>query len=257
MKTVVFFDILGFKSMIEKYSLEELSEKYERLIDKTNGLLFPLKLEVKVPKLFPDHPENKPWCYKQIFSDSIILISETDTGESCLKLLIYSWRLVQACVVSNMPVRGGIAFGDLYMNLRKNIVLGEGLTRAYELEKRQNWIGVAIDNSVGNKFQKLFKMFKDPTSIFSPLFFQYDVPFKDGTSERLHTLNWRLNLIVEKGTRSLFPRQNDEKVMEKIANTLEYAKSVVESGKVYDYSEELPVELRAFFHGSRKKMNYD
>lgn len=252
-RTVAFLDILGFRSMIKRFSIEELSKKYERLIDKTDYVRYPLKLSEKAPRLFPHHPLSKPWCYKHIFSDSIILISHDQTDECCLKLLIYTWRLIQVCITSGMPIRGGVAFGDLYMNLNKNIILGGALTKAFDLENKQNWIGVSIDKSVEERFVNLFKLFKDSTNVFYPLFFKYYVPFKNGTKEKLHTINWRLNLIVEKGTRSLFKYNRDEGIKEKVANTLQYAKSVVKSGQVYDFREELQVELRAFLHGAFKR----
>lgn len=251
-RVVAFLDVLGFKAMIEKYTLEELSKKYESLIDKTNSLISPFPLNENVPRLFPKHPQNKPWCHKQIFSDSIILISDSDSDESCLRLLIYAWRLTQVCISSHMPVRGAITFGDLYVNFRKSIVLGKALTKAYDLEEKQNWIGVSIDRSLEKRFSKLFALCKDQKSFFYPIFFRYDVPLKNDLKIKLHTLNWRLNLIVEKGTKSLFRMSRNSEINKKINNTLDYARVVVKSGHIYDWSDDLAVELRAFLHGSKK-----
>lgn len=255
-RTIALFDILGFKALVKKYPIDKLAKKYKLLIGQTEGLNRPLIKDKDIPSLFPNHPKNRPWCIKYIFSDTIILISENSGGVGCLKLLVYGWRLSQLCIVNKMPLRGGIFYGDIYIDPHKDIVLGRGLIDAYELEKKQNWIGVAIDESVEKAFPDLFKIINDPSSVFNPLFLKYEVPFKDGSSKRLHTLNWRLNLVVEKGTRSLFDKKTDKSINEKIFNTLKYAKKVIASGQVYDDREDLPVELRTFFRGSKKNMPF-
>jgi len=255
-RTVAFFDILGFKALVKKYPIDELAKKYKMLIDQTEGLNRPLIKDENILSLFPNHPKNRPWCIKYLFSDAIILISENSDGVSCLKLLVYGWRLSQLCIVHKMPLRGGISYGDIYIDPHRNIVLGRALIDAYELEKKQNWIGIAIDKSVEKAFPNLFKIIKDPSNVFNPLFLKYDVPFKDCSTKKLHTLNWRLNLVVEKGTRSLFAKKGDRSISKKVLNTLNYAKAVVASGQIYDYSKDLPVELRTFFRGSEKNMPF-
>ncbi|MGQ0518579.1 hypothetical protein ACT453_55425, partial [Bacillus sp. D-CC] len=80
---------------------------------------------------------------KNVFSDSIILVSEDDNRESVLKLLVYTWRLTQMFMGMGMPVRGGISFGEFYINENSNVFLGEALTNAYLLESKQQWAGVS------------------------------------------------------------------------------------------------------------------
>ncbi|MDP3013968.1 MAG: hypothetical protein Q8M92_06990, partial [Candidatus Subteraquimicrobiales bacterium] len=112
------------------------------------------------------------------------------------------------------------------------------------------WIGVAIDESVEQAYPELFEHVKDNENILSSIFLRYPVPFKDGIIKELHTLNWRFNLIVQKGTRSLFKETNDKDVVEKINNTLNYAETVVKSGSIYAKNEEtFPVELRSMWVG--------
>jgi hypothetical protein len=250
-KTVAFLDILGFRDLLNTMSLVELAEKYDNMVASTNALNRPLLVEQQTPTLFPDQTKDKPWCGRYIFSDSIILISNHDDSLSCLKLLVYAWRFLQACLAMKFPVRGGIVFGELYENPRHTVVLGKGLTAAYDLERQQEWIGIAIDESVERRFPELFSFIKDEHNILSCIFPQYQIPFKDGTHKKYHTLNWRFNLIVEKGTKSLFSETENPSVKKKIRRTLEYAKTVVESGHIYVRDQEkLPVELRSMYVGS-------
>lgn len=249
--TVAFLDILGFNKKIYELNIEELASKYERLIDTAEALNKPISDE-NLPTLFPDHKNHEALCIKNIFSDSIILISRDHTQHSALKLLIYAWRLTQVFIAFDMPLRGAISYGNLYTNLEKNITLGEALTKAYDLENKQQWIGSIVDNEMIDSMPELFQQINS-VPILSDIFFTYNVPFKDGSFHSHHTLNWRWNMIVKNGTRSLFSKSQDSVVTEKVSNTLAYAKSVVDSKRVYVPSQEqLPVELRSFWVGDQE-----
>lgn len=82
---------------------------------------------------------------------------------------------------------------------------------------------------------------------------RHPVPVQCDTSMRLRTLNWRFNLVVEKGARSLFVSEEPPDVIQKVANTLKYAETVVGSGRIYvaDQSN-LPVELRSMWIGGKE-----
>jgi hypothetical protein len=251
-RTVAFLDILGFKKKISELPLPDLARKYEYLVDLADVMNRPLNFSADIPSLFPDHPKGKAWCVKHIFSDSIILIADEDHPASCLKLLVYTWRLSQILISQNMSARGAIAYGEIYTNLNKNIILGKGLTDAYQLESKQQWVGICIDDSVAAAYPDLFSNIKDQNNLLRPVFFEYPVPFKDGSCKQLITLNWRINLIAENGTRALFSKDTHGDVFQKIKNTLEYARTVVKSGRIYAYGDNVPVELRTFYIGAKE-----
>lgn len=252
-RIVAFIDILGFRELLNAKPLQELAKEYDYMVSATDAMNRPFRTQAETPTLFPHHAQNEPWCQRYIFSDSIILISNDSDAISCLKLLVYAWKFLQALLAMRLPARGAVVYGELYENSRTNVVLGRALTGAYELEQKQQWIGIAIDKSVEEAFPDIFSMCTPDTTLLSSVFLKYPVPFKDGSSNILHTLNWRFNLVVEKGTRSLFSESSDESIREKVQNTLNYAKAVVDSGKIYVRDQEfLPVELRSFFVGDRE-----
>jgi hypothetical protein len=251
---VAFLDILGFRTKLYNTPLLELANDYERRILESQFMNRPFDSTRDIPTLFKDHPDNAPWCAQYVFSDSIILVSHDEDIMDCMKLIVYAWRLAQHFIASRTPLRGGIAYGELYANPKLSVFLGKALAKAYELENCQNWIGIAIDTSVMERFPTVFETIdKDEHSILNDLLFEYPVPFKDGTTKQLRTLNWRWNLIVEKGTRSLFSDSQDLKIAEKTRNTLKYAEVFVQRGKLYvkDQSN-LPVELRSFYIGAKE-----
>ncbi|HAK88496.1 MAG: hypothetical protein A2077_01980 [Nitrospirae bacterium GWC2_46_6] len=252
--TVAFFDILGFKEMVNTMPLDKLVEKYEYIfIEVANSLNFHYSPESKELSFFPHHPLGKPFCIKYIFSDSIMLFSNESSAESCLKLLIYSWKLFQTLLAFGFPARGAITRGEVYVNNVQKIFLGKALTAAYELAEKQQWIGACIDTTIFNEFPELSELIKSENYVLRDLFFEYDVPIKDESCIRMHTLNWRWNLIVEKGTRSLFPQSVLKDVTVKQNNSLEYAKQFVSTGRIYMQNQDkIPVELRAMWVGAKE-----
>jgi len=254
LRTVAFLDILGFRAKLLSTPLLELAQDYEKRILESHFFNRPYDSSGNTPTLFKDHSKDVPWCSQYVFSDSIILVSHEEDIMSCMKLLVYAWRLSQHFMAVGTPLRGGIAYGELYQNQTINVVLGKALAKAYELEECQNWIGVAIDISVVERFPEVFNLFdRDKYPVINDLLFEYAVPLKDGTTRRLRTINWRWNLIVEKGTRSLFSDSDDPKVIEKIRNTLKYAETFVQRGRVYvEDQSNLPVELRSYFIGGKE-----
>ncbi|MDO9559858.1 MAG: hypothetical protein Q7I89_09280 [Syntrophales bacterium] len=254
MRTVAFLDILGFRDKLLNTPLLELARDYEQRIRDSHFMNRRYDSTDQTPTLFRDHPSNVPWCAQYVFSDSIILVSRDEDIMSCMKLLLYAWRLSQLFMGAGTPLRGGIAYGELYQNPDINVFVGKALAKAYELEGCQNWIGVSIDASVVERFPAVFETIdKDEYPILNDLLFEYPVPLKDGTTKSLKTLNWRWNLVVEKGTRSLFSNSDDPKVVEKVGNTLKYLEAFVGRGRLYvkDQSE-LPVELRSWYIGAKE-----
>lgn len=248
--TIAFLDILGFKEMVQNISLTELSVKYESVVGRVSqSLNYPdNRISDRSRSLFSNASPEEAFCDRYIFSDSIILFSQGHGMESCLKLLTYAWRLNQLMLVSGFPLRGAITYGEVYVNDELKIFLGNGLTSAYELEQRQQWIGVSIDESVFTAFPDLDKLLGNEELPFNGIFLPYNVPMKDGTSRRMRTLNWRCNLIVQKGTRSLFLPSNDGSVIQKQVNTLKYAEEFVARKQTYLHGH-VPLEFQAFWAG--------
>lgn len=131
-----------------------------------------------------------------------------------------------------MPIRGAIAYDDVYINKTKNVFLGKCLSKTYELEMKQDWIGIIVDDEVINRYKDIFNS-SELCVIYDALLFHYEVPLKRGVQKKYRTINWRLNLVVEKGTEKLLDITKDEAANLKIRNTLDYARAVRKSGKLY------------------------
>lgn len=252
-RAVCFLDILGFRHMLEQKPLVEIAEDYDRFISVATEVNYRSPVAAHDPQLFASQPPGEPYCIRYVFSDSLILIADGDDALSCLKLLVHAWRLVQATLAQRMSIRGAVACGDVYLDPAKGVCIGNALSAAYELEQKQNWVGVAIDPSVEDAYSELFPSGITENSILESLFLKYPVPLKSGGMLETRTLNWRWNLVVERGTRSLFPPSSEDAAQEKIRNALAYAGDVVKSGRCYSADEAAcPNELRAFWIGCRE-----
>jgi len=246
--TVAFLDILGFRNKIESKELGELARKYEYIL----SVLPNMSARIADNSMFPNHPVGERFCNFYVFSDSIILLANEESMDGVTKLLMSTWRISQAMLAAGFPLRGGIASGELYVNESARIFLGKALTRAFELEKQQDWIGISIDDSVCHHYPDLQPTDDKPPQILDIMFPFFNVPLKDKSTKKMRTINWRFNLVVEEGTRSLFGQSSDPLIQKKIEHSLAYAKHIVDSGYVYltdKASATAPAEVQAFWIG--------
>lgn len=157
---------------------------------------------------------------------------------------------MQCLLGFGFPVRGGIAYDDFYVDEQASIFVGKALTRAYKLEQQQEWIGAAIDPSVAAGYPTLFSE-GISRQLAACLFPEYDVPLKSGHIEKMHTLNWRWNLVAERGTLSFLGRPNEWSARRKVDAALQYVLYLKGRDLVYPSDDNLiPVEARRIYIGS-------
>ena len=240
-RAVAYFDVLGFKSKIENTPIEDLAKGYENTIRLTDGRFFVDDRNII----------NEQICYRYVFSDSIFLIAKEDTEESFVDLLSYAWRMMQMFIACGFPLRGAVAYGDIYANLDSKIFLGKAISEAVILEGQQDWIGALVDNSAIDRYSKVFEKNDNQSVIMKMLFPVYSVPLKGGLHSDYHVINWRQNLIAQKGIKPLFKNEPyNESVQVKIDNALCFSKKIVDSGTAYFQDDVIPVRYRRFYVAS-------
>lgn len=242
-RAVAFLDILGFKNMIKDNTLDEVIRKYELIIDQLQGLIGFYK---EGDRYYNDNIQYF------IASDSIVVIANEDNKEAYKDLIAFVFRFLQLSIAHEMPLRGGITYGEVYVNASRNIFLGQAIVDAVQLEGKQEWIGIAIDSTATTRYsEELLQDYLGP--IFEVLLPMYDVAMKRGEKKRCQVINWRLNILAEKGIEGLFNTSEIENVQVKIDNTLKFAEYLQEQKSDYIYAEnpdELPMVYRRFFIGN-------
>lgn len=119
-------DILGFKEMCSNLEHSVLSSKIKELIC----------LIDKSAK------ENQIINYKLI-SDTILAFCKKDELHNLVK---FCRLLLNEGIALSLPIRGAITYGKFTWS---DIVYGEAVIKAYALEKKQDWVGIIIDNNCG------------------------------------------------------------------------------------------------------------
>lgn len=240
-RALAIIDLLGIKDLSEEKTLDELSKIYDEFILYADIHLTPLPGK---DSLFKNHPSNTSLCQRYLLSDSIVLVANSDELEDSLKLLFASWRLLQSCFAFKRPVRGAIVYDEVLSRPEENYVIGKALVKANELEKKQNWMGVIIEDSFAKRLHV------EIPNLFGTFLFNHLVPCKKEEKEFMEefwVLNWRYNFIVKNGTKSLF---EGNQCHNKVENTLAFAKAVVLTGKVYANDQnKCPAEFRCMSVG--------
>jgi hypothetical protein len=237
---VAFFDILGFKNLVEKNSHEDLIEIYRESLyvslDLTDKFTNPIYTAIS-----PEEEKQSSSIKIFVISDSIILVQENLTILGLYFLIARCQILLGTSLSDGIPLRGAISYGPVsIIENRGTTIVGRGLTRAYTLEASQNWSGGMID-------PECFKILdpKNYQNIINnasrdkknPLLIKYNIPLKDSKFVSGYSFNWpKYNLLnTDNDVISAFTKHKKEIVSEKeqimIENTLKYfrhVKSVLE-----------------------------
>ena len=121
---VAFLDILGFKSIIDRFPCDEIYSIFSELHRRSKASLNINGVQVKAY----DHIRH------MILSDSIILFIQAEIEDAFAALIDVCSRLQATLANRDDPIllRGGIAVGELFHE--DDIIYGKGLTSAYLLE---------------------------------------------------------------------------------------------------------------------------
>jgi hypothetical protein len=137
---VAFFDILGFKSFIE--GTTDPSKLY-LLIDRYHETLKELQEECSY---YAEHELTYLW-----FSDSFIFYSMDGSGGSYTVIQEACKHFLESNIYHRVPMRGAIAFGNLYTDENSKLVIGNSLVEAYTYCEDQNWINFILTPSAARR----------------------------------------------------------------------------------------------------------
>ncbi len=197
-KFIAFLDILGFKELVENNSIEKLKEIYSVVLNDSYDNIIKLVKDNVRKNSSDGWPEFK--LQTRIISDSIMLWNENDSFEGFSGLLLIVRSMCAMAFTHGIPLRGAIVLGELEELVipaidetipDSPVLLGNGITKAFELEKKQQLMGCIISheakdhlNSILPQGKSIETGFKDGTRLIP-----YDVPLK-GKTEKYYCVNW-------------------------------------------------------------------
>ena len=192
-------DVLGFSRLVANLEHGQLDER----LSIWANLVEEIRIETGVQ-------------HSQLISDTIF-VREDDSAEGLLRLLRYSKFLLERGLASHFPIRGAITNGKMTWG---SLTYGKALVRSHELERQQNWIGIACESNL-------------PSIPWSwDLVCCYPVPKKTGSIQLGPAVVWNIpkapDLIRQCTAKGLL-KAGDHFVWElhsKLANTLDFSKYV-------------------------------
>ncbi len=174
---VAIFDVLGFKDQVLTTPLSIIAGKYYDLRRTTDW-------SSTVPVLGPSGRQDwiSPFV---VVSDTILVWSEDDPV--CTDAFLSSCaELVARSLEKGWGLRGAITFGECILHRPSQTFLGKPIVSAYELERAQDWIGVALDRSCFAATKSGEKLKNWDNVLW------YPVPVKPDMDKRIEMPTWAL-----------------------------------------------------------------
>ncbi|MBC8466436.1 MAG: hypothetical protein H8D55_01240 [Deltaproteobacteria bacterium] len=171
---VAHFDMLGMKQAV----LRNVEEAWGALsdINEARKRIYKISFEIKDRRrIVADRVRTF------FFSDTVIIFTKSDEPEDLYAILILSSELFSNSLHRCVPLRGGIAHGEFFFNLKESLFLGKPLIRAYKIGECAQWIGIVVDQFVAEK-AKLYQIDQE--------IIEWDVPEKDNGIKEEFVLNW-------------------------------------------------------------------
>jgi hypothetical protein len=176
---VAIADILGFTSLVSREPASELAERVYEIVELANAHK---EKTWDVSSAGADLVSGSTTVEMLHFSDTLLFWSDAPdpTNHSTADTHILSFTRYVADIafyafLRNLPLRVGFAFGDLFADRARGIVVGQAVVDAYATEQAQEWIGGAFHSS-----------YPYP----SHCGVRYDVPIKPGYPRLERALEW-------------------------------------------------------------------
>lgn len=180
---VAFLDILGFKDLVMRSSHDDIYKLLNNISNIRNTIEKVNDIGDK-PSILEDAE-----VYTVSFSDSIVLFSKNDSEEN-FNMFIHSvnW-LFSKSIEKSIPLKGGIAHGEISINKSSQVYFGQPIIDAYLLEEEVNYFGVVAHNSIDSYIHK------NNINNKRKWWFEDETPLKCGMINHIN-LNW-FKLIKE------------------------------------------------------------
>jgi hypothetical protein len=138
---IAYFDVLGFKSMINSKNYLTLKILQRAISD----ALF--DLDRKVSKL----KTNVNYLF---YADTFIIYSTSEQIDDYLWFIHIAEDFISQCILKRLPIRGAISFGQIILGHDNKIVMGEAFLESYVYCEDQNWLGLILTPSASTKLKE-------------------------------------------------------------------------------------------------------
>ena len=166
---VGFFDILGFKDLVER-------NDHETVVSKLNALkqtLANLERACENETFMTKHALSETKAIT--FSDSIIIFSKGDDVSDACKIILDSGFLIQKAIENGLAIKGALSYGQITVDFVNSLFFGRPIIDAYLLHDTLHLYSAVIDNKLEAKLNKM-----ELPQLFSKRIISYKGNFKTG-----------------------------------------------------------------------------
>jgi hypothetical protein len=134
-KYVAYIDVLGFSNLVHHGNVANLESYFEKITEVLKNIR---------------QDKGKSKIDYLLISDSIILI--TPDSPRGLTDIIHAVRRIQSALLwRKILLRGAVSLGEVYFSEERNIIVGKGYIKAFQLEKEAKFPRVIIDPEIIKK----------------------------------------------------------------------------------------------------------
>lgn len=165
---VAFFDIMGFKDLVERNSHSEVVSKLQLL-----------KTTLKALEIANSKDSLKQYDVGETksitFSDSIVIFSESNTEKDANKILLDSGFLINKALEYKIGIKGAISYGEVTVDFENSLFFGRPIIDAYLLHDQLHMYSAVLDHH----FEKIIQTFT-LHEFFQKSFISYNACLKTG-----------------------------------------------------------------------------
>ena len=169
---VAFFDIMGFKDMVQRKSHADILKTLEKLKD---VLKFMENQDSENNKFLKPLNIKKFQTRSITFSDSIIFFSQGDTIKDFEKIVIDSYFIIQKSIENGLGIKGALSYGEITVNFENYLFFGQPIIDAYLLHDELLLYSAILDNNIEAKLNKI-----GTHSLPKDIIVDYKTPLKSG-----------------------------------------------------------------------------
>lgn len=185
---IAFFDVLGFKEIINNNDLPEMKRLFGHLLrDTQTALSGETFVQLNQGTIVPDLKNQKVNCLH--ISDSIVFWTNGQTEEDFKELVSVCYSFYWRSLQTTFPLRGCLTYGEIDfnpdtirttggVNFYNYSLIGKGLVDAYLKAESIEYAGCLLDKLAIKKVSD--KLIND--LIYDQKVCMYKVPFKLGAS---------------------------------------------------------------------------
>ncbi len=129
-----------------------LRNSHTDVLNMMNKFTFPIRAidnlaNNKLKGKFTENDYTNTLIKSVIFSDSVMLISNDESEESIMNMLLFINLIFTLSLMIGVPIKGAVAHGRLTADFKKSLYFGKPLIDAYELQTEIKIYGAVLHHS--------------------------------------------------------------------------------------------------------------